>query len=276
MSSEAAPYKEALEGLQQQLASGEVQLDVYTLQGDPKQGAVSMEKVRKETASVIVAFGTLATQTALAADERTPVISALVLTAEVFRHSGNATGITLELAADTQLEWMQKLLQNTHTVGVLYNPKENQVRIDAATRLAKDRGIKLLSVPVQTPQDLPAALEGPLRQVDVLWSIADSVVISPQTAQPILLFSFRNRIPLVGLSSTWVKAGALYSLDWDYGDIGRQAGELVQRILRGTKPADLPPASPRKLTYALNMKSAQQLGVDVPRALVQGARVVFE
>ena len=125
-------------------------------------------------------------------------------------------------------------------------------------------------------QELPAALEAMSHQIDVLWSLTDAVVISPQTAQPILLFCFRNKIPLVGLSSTWVKAGALYSLDWDYGDIGRQTGELVQRIVQGAKPAELPAAMPRKLTYAINIKSAEQLGLDVPRGLVQGARQVFE
>ena len=168
------------------------------------------------------------------------------------------------------------MLPESKTVGVLYNPKENQQRVEAAIRVALQHGFKLIARPVDTPQDLPSALDSLSRQVDVLWSVTDAIVISPQTAQPILLFSFRNRIPLVGLSSTWVKAGALYSLDWDYGDIGRQAGELVQRILRGTKPADLPPASPRKLTYAINLKSAQQLGVDMPRNLVRGARQVFE
>lgn len=276
LSSDAGPYKEALQGLQQQLGSSELQLDVYSLQGDAAQAPSTLERAHKDAAVAFVTLGTLATQAVLTGDSRTPVVAGLVLNAEAFRHAGNATGITLDLPVETQFEWMQKMLPASRNVGVLYNPKENQGRIDSAAKVARERGMKLVAVPVQTPQELPAALDELARQVDVLWSVADALVMSSQTAQPILLFSFRNRIPLVGLSSTWVKAGALYSLDWDYADIGRQAGEIVQRIQRGARIAEMPPASPRKLTYALNLKSAQQLKLSLPSGLVEGARQVFE
>jgi len=224
---------------------------------------------------VLVTLGTAATQAALASDLSTPVVAALVFSSDALRRP-SVTAITLDMPMEAQFDWLRKILPEQHTVGVLYSPKENQQRVDAAARIAQARGLKLLARPVDTPQELPAALEGMSHQIDVLWSLTDPVVISPQTAQPILLFCFRNKIPLVGLSSTWVKAGALYSLDWDYNDIGRQAGELVQRLAHGAKPSELPAAAPRKFTYAINMKSAGQLGLDVPRTLVQGARQVFE
>ena len=277
VSHDAPPYKEALAGLQQQMAGNnpEVQLDVHFLQGDNRIAIAALQAARESTA-VVVTFGTAATQAALIGEGQTPVVAAMVFNSDLLRRTPSATAVILDMPLEAQFDWLRRMLPDYRTVGVLYNPKENQQRVDAAIRVARERGLKLIARAVEGPQDLPGALDSLSRQIDVLWSMTDAVVISPQTAQPILLFSFRNRIPLVGLSSTWVKAGALYSLDWDYGDIGRQAGELVQRILRGAKPADLPTASPRKLTYAVNMKSAQQLGVDVPRALVQGARLVFE
>jgi putative ABC transport system substrate-binding protein len=277
VSHDAQPYKEALAGLQQQLASGtsDLRVDVTLVQGDARAAASAIQAAR-ENAAAMVTLGTIATQAALNSDTQAPIAAAMVFNSDLLRHATSATAVTLDMPLEAQFDWLRKMLPESKTVGVLYNPKENQQRIDAAIRVAQQRGFKLIARPVDAPQDLPGALESLSRQVEVLWSVTDAIAISPQTAQPILLFSFRNRIPLVGLSSTWVKAGALYSLDWDYGDIGRQTGELVQRILRGAKPADLPPASPRKLTYAINLKSAQQLGVDVPRNLVQGARQVFE
>ena len=276
LSSDALPYKQALQGLQQQLGSAEFQMDVYSMQGDAAQAPAALERARKDGAATFVTFGTLATQAVLNGDNSTPVVAGLVLNAETFRHAGNATGITLDLPLETQFEWMQKVLPGSRNIGVLYNPKENQGRIETAVKIAREHGLKLIAVPVQTPQELPAALDDLARQVDALWSVADAIVMSSQTAQPILLFSFRNHIPLIGLSSTWVKAGALYSLDWDYADIGRQAGEIVQRIQRGARIADMTPASPRKLTYALNLRSAQQLKLSLPPGLVEGARQVFE
>ena len=275
VSHDAAPYKEALSGLQQQLASTPgLQVDSYLMQGDTRAATNALQAAH-DAGAVLVTLGTAATQAVLSSDAATPVVAALVFSSESLRRP-SVTAVTLDMPVETQFDWLRKMLPEQRTVGVLYNPKENQQRVDAAMRIAQARGLKLLARPVETPQDLPAALEGMSRQIDVLWSLTDAVVISPQTAQPILLFCFRNKIPLVGLSSTWVKAGALYSLDWDYGDIGRQTGELVQRIVHGAKPAELPAVTPRKLTYAINMKSAGQLGVDVPRSLLQGARQVFE
>jgi putative ABC transport system substrate-binding protein len=275
VSHDAAPYKEALAGLQQQLSAVPgAQVDAYLMQGDSRAASNAIQAAR-DGAAVLVTLGTAATQAALASDLSTPVVAALVFSSDALRRP-SVTAITLDMPMEAQFDWLRKILPEQHTVGVLYSPKENQQRVDAAARIAQARGLKLLARPVDTPQELPAALEGMSHQIDVLWSLTDPVVISPQTAQPILLFCFRNKIPLVGLSSTWVKAGALYSLDWDYNDIGRQAGELVQRIVHGAKPSELPAAAPRKLTYAINMKSAGQLGLDVPRTLVQGARQVFE
>jgi putative ABC transport system substrate-binding protein len=100
-------------------------------------------------------------------------------------------------------------------------------------------------------------------------------VLSLQTAEAILLFSFRNRIPFTGLSNSWVKAGALYALDRDYLDIGAQCGEMAHRILSGAAPSALPPARPRKLTYAVNLRTAEHMKLEIPAALLKGAERVF-
>jgi putative ABC transport system substrate-binding protein len=120
------------------------------------------------------------------------------------------------------------------------------------------------------------ALESLASHADVLWGIADPVVLNSQTAQPILLFSLRNRIPFIGLSLTWVKAGALYALDRDYTDIGMQCGELALQVIQGKPAGTLPPAPPRKAVYSVNLKTAHQLKVEIPRDLVQGAQSVIE
>src|SRR2546425_8044938 len=113
-------------------------------------------------------------------------------------------------------------------------------------------GLTLLARKAHSPKDLPDALASLNNRADGLWGVADQIVLNPQTVKPILLFSLRNRIPFVGLSATWVKAGALYALDRDYDDIGRQLGEAAVKILRGAAPGSLPPASPRKVVYCIN------------------------
>jgi len=132
-----------------------------------------------------------------------------------------------------------------------------------------------LTSEVETPQALPEALENLARRAEILWGITDQTVLSPQTAEPILLFSFRNRIPFTGLSTSWAKAGALYALDRDYNDIGLQCGEIAGKILQGTPINSIPPYPPRKVFYALNLKTADYMKLSIPETLVNGAQQVF-
>jgi putative ABC transport system substrate-binding protein len=89
------------------------------------------------------------------------------------------------------------------------------------------------------------------------------------------LFSFRHQIPLIGHSTPWVKAGALYALDRDYTDIGLQCAEMAGKILAGQAASSLPPVPPRKVRYTLNRKTAEQMKLDLPvRAFRDAAEVV--
>ena len=86
----------------------------------------------------------------------------------------------------------------------------------------------------------------------------------------------RNRIPFVGLSQTWVKAGALYALDRDYEDIGAQCGELAVKILQGTSPSALPPVTPRKVVYSINLRTARHMKLDISPGALRDAQAVIE
>ena len=129
---------------------------------------------------------------------------------------------------------------------------------------------------VETPRALPEALDEITRTADVLWGIPDSLVMTPQTAEPILLSTLKSKIPLVGLSASWVKAGALYALDRDYVDIGLQAGELAGKLLHGTSASSLSPVYPRKVAYVLNLKTASLINHEFPQDLIRGALQVFQ
>jgi len=135
--------------------------------------------------------------------------------------------------------------------------------------------MRLEAYEVNTPQDIPGALEGLSRKAEVLWGVADSLTLSPSNAKNVLLFSFRNSIPFIRPSATWVKAGALYSLDWNYADLGAQCGEMAQKILAGAAPSSLPPATPRKVLYSLNLVTARQMKITMPEPVVRGARQVY-
>jgi putative ABC transport system substrate-binding protein len=136
-------------------------------------------------------------------------------------------------------------------------------------------GLHLEAVEVRTPQDILFALTTLANTIDVLWGLADTLTLSPQMAKHILLFTFRNDIPFVGPSEAWTRAGALYSLDWDYKDLGAQCGDMAIQILRGKTAKAIPPASPRTIRYSVNMNTARQMRLNVPEDVVKKAWTVY-
>ena len=278
VSQDASPYQEVLDGFKQALEAQGVraQFDVHALHGDGAKAEEALLGARQDGAGLLLALGSLGAQAAVREVRDIPVVAGLILNADALAKSPNATAVVLEFPVETELRFLQRLLPGQRNVGVLFNPLENQARIDAAARAAGALGLTLYARKVVSPKELPDALESLNKRADVLWGVADQIVLNSRTARPILLFSLRNRIPFVGLSATWVKAGALYALDRDYHDIGVQCGEMAVRILQGAAPSTLPPVPPRKVVYTVNLKTARLLRLDLRAPVLQAAQAVIE
>lgn len=276
-SSTAAPYKEALAGFQQSLQQQGigVHYDTYVLEGDAAKVEQTLQEARQTPADLFFTLGTLATQRFLKEMTGPPAIAGLILNPDDLKEAPNATGVVLEFPLEVQFQWLRRFLPTAGTVGVVYNPKENQRKIEAAGRIARTYGFTLEAQEVQAAKDLPVALENLAKKAHVLWGVVDQLVFTSQTDKQILIFSFQNRIPFVGLSAAWVKAGALYALDWDYTDLGMQCGEMAGKVLHGAKASTMPPAVPRKVAYSLNQKTARHMKIDIAEALMRGARDVY-
>lgn len=274
-SSKAVPYEEATAGVQQALQQHGVQvpIDLYTLDGDTDKMSAAFGHLAPD--DILVTLGALALQRVRAVVSTRPLVAGMLLSTEGLQSLPNATAVSLEFPWEVQVQWLRRVLPHIRTLGVLYNPKDNQRRIEAARQAARGLGFTVETQEVHDAKDLPAALASLGKRVEVLWGVVDDLVLNPQTAQQILLFSFQNRLPLIGLSAAWVKAGALYALEWDYTDIGQQCGEMVVQILHGAQARTLPIAAPRKVLYTLNQKTARHMKIDLAESLVRGAREVF-
>jgi len=276
-SSHTEPYQRVVEGFRAYMSAQGVTsgFSFHSLQDDREAARKALGAARRSADSIVLTIGSVATQDALQSEGSAPVVACMIMNDHDLRRSAIATGVTLEFSLDTQFQWIKRFVPRGKSIGVLYNPRENQAQVDAAKRVAESHGLRLVARPVESPQALPAALASLSNDVDVVWGLSDQLVLSAQTGEAILLFSFRNRIPFAGLSESWVRAGALYALDRDYVDIGAQCGELALRVLRGTAPRDLPPARPRRLTYAINLRAAEHMNLDVSEDLIEGAKQVF-
>jgi len=277
MSSDSTQYQQVLSGFKQQLDEQGIRADYFQakldddlLPGEP------LSHNENGGPRLFLAIGSQATNVVLDQTNGAPVISALALDAEKLEKADIATGVLMEHPIEVHFEYMKRLMPGVERVGVLFNPQENRQNVEKAQSIATELEIDLVTGEVKQPRDLPTTLQFVANTVQLIWGIADHTVFVPETAEHLLVYSFRNRVPLTGLSEAWVKAGALYSLERDYFDVGVQCGGLAGKILAGASPGSLQPVSPRKVMYMLNLRTAQHMKLDLPPDMIAGASRVYE
>ncbi|SEL13496.1 putative ABC transport system substrate-binding protein [Colwellia chukchiensis] len=204
------------------------------------------------------------------------IIATLTLNTDLIASANNSTGIAIQVPSKRQLQWHQRILPDAKRIGVLYDPKNSQALVDELTIAAESMSLKIIAVAVHAPTELSAALKRLGREADSILSIPDNSVYSGKTAKAILLFAYRNKLPFVGMSRAWVKAGAIYALDWDYFQLGQQSGTIALDILAGKKAKAIAIQYPTSEQYLLNLKTAEQLKIDFSSNIINGASEVFQ
>ncbi len=247
-----------------------VALTQELLRGNPDvivaQGATVLGAVRVNGA-VPVVFG-------FSGD---PVEAGLV--ASFARPGGTATGIamqSLELVGK-RLEYLKALVPRVQRIGILANPSHpgEQLELKASQEAAQRLGLVVHYRQVTGSAEFGSALEALARErVDALVVFPDGVVMS--RAAEIAEFARRQRIGAVSGWAEFAEAGNLMTYGPSLRVTWRQAATVVDRILRGAKPADLPVEQPLRYELVLNMKTARELGLRVPQSLLLAAERLIE
>jgi putative ABC transport system substrate-binding protein len=261
------PFEVARDAL---IAELEGEMDLVSIQVEPGNPA-SAARLLELRPDVIVPIGTQAARWAADATEDVPIVFAMVLDpvsgglVQTFeRPGGRITGAALDISFETQFRAVQEILQ-ARRVAVLYNPERSGAIVEKARRQAREFNVQLVPIPVDSRASFEQALQSVDGSFDALWSIPDTMVFSPKFAERILLYTIRNRIPLVGLSEQHVRAGALYSLATSFEENGRQAAELVRRVATGEPAAQVALETPRTVEIVFNRRTAENLRVRLPQ-----------
>jgi putative ABC transport system substrate-binding protein len=262
-----------------------IALDIrFADSGGPERSAELLAELVRENVDVIVVRGGATAQRAQRATSTIPIVFVfagnpigLGLVASLARPGGNLTGFSLLGAelAPKQLQLLQEAAPGIARVGVLYNADDPsmvlslQGAVDAAPRL----GLQILDLGIRQDQlaaPLAAALSG---RVEALW-----VLGSGFTGQrvPILSFAAQHRLPAMYTVREWVPEGGLMSYGVNFTDLFRRAATYVDKILKGTKPADLPVELPTKFDLVLNLGTARALGLTIPQSVLLQATEVIQ
>ena len=211
--------------------------------------------------------------------EPDPVGTALV--ASLAHPGGNVTGLA-DAHADLvpkRLELLKQVVPSATRVGILWSPANPgtapQVRI--AEGAAPALGLTVLPVAVKGPRrdDLDRAFATIERaRLESLFVIGDSTLGVQRDRLAEL--SLKHRLPTSASHSRWAEGGLLMSYGTDFVDLFRRSASLVDRVLRGAKPADLPVEQPTKFELVINMHTAKALGLAISPSLLSRADRVIE
>ena len=274
-SSDIAAYNQAIAGFKAALPSGIV-LSEYDLQGDLEKGRKLARKVRASDTSLVFAVGLKAAKAAQLEIVDIPVVYSMVLDpAKYDLNTPNMTGVLLEVPIERQLAMIRTLLPHLKHIGTLYDPSKTTALIEEARRLLKPVATDLISIQVTSERDVPGALRALLPSVGALWLVPDSTVLTDESLRFILNTAIEERVPVIGFSREFARSGALLCLSVNYGDIGRQAGQLTRKLLDGQLSLPMKPWHPDRIETSLNLKTAKFLGIEIPREFEQKADELY-
>jgi putative ABC transport system substrate-binding protein len=213
----------------------------------------------------------------MAASGADPVSAGFI--ASLARPGGNITGMSM-LSAELdgkRIELLKAAVNRLKRIAVLQNPDFPQAenRWKETSAAGKSLGVQVEPWAVRTPQDIEVAFgrTGKARP-DGLLVLTDPVVLE-RNRERIIALAFKHRLPAIYPWTIYVEESGLMSYSANLLDMHRRSAYYVDRILRGTKPADLPVEQPMKFEFVINLKTAKQLGVVIPQwTLMKADRVI--
>jgi ABC-type uncharacterized transport system substrate-binding protein len=201
------------------------------------------------------------------------------LIASLAHPGGNVTGLAV-LNAETsakRVELLQEVLPGISRGAVLWNSANpaNSLAFRETESAGQKLGVKLVSQEVRSPGDFENAFAAMAEQhPDVLLVVQDALTL--EYRKEIIDFTLRNKLPSMFVGKEWVEEGGLMSYGDRLPERYRRAADLVDKVLRGTKPADIPVEQPTTFELAINLKTAKAIGLNLSPSFLARADLVIE
>jgi putative ABC transport system substrate-binding protein len=187
---------------------------------------------------------------------------------------GNITGITFGVQEARRLEWLMQIAPTVEQIYAPYNPDDPAPvsALETVREAAAKLGVELITREARNPEEVTAAVENIPEEADAIFLLPDSLI---GTRVPDLMkTAIELQLPTSGASFDAVKNNTLIGYGPDPSRSGKQAARLVDRILRGVKPADLP-VETAEFYLAINLKVAEAIGLDIPDEILRQADTII-
>jgi putative ABC transport system substrate-binding protein len=247
--------------------------------------ALAVELVQLKV-DVIVTETTPAAQAAKKATTTIPIVMALSadavgtgLVASLARPGANITGLTF-IGTDLSgklVELLKEISPKTSRLAYLAHPElaPEAIAFKAMQPVARGLGMAIKLVEARNQNDFKGAF-GEMKQARVDGLVVSQNVVYVQNRKLIVDLAAKQRLPTIYGRSDFVDAGGLASYGTSFPDLYRRAAIYVDKVLKGTKPADLPVEQPMKFELVINLKAAKQIGLTIPQSVLYRADKVIK
>ena len=201
---------------------------------------------------------------------------ALGLVDSLARPRGNITGITTfaSVLSGKRIELLKETVPKLSRVAVLWNPRGPGQGWKESQLAAREMGLELHSMEVSSADKFDSAFKEALKAGSAAIAVTQNPVVTSHQKQ-IVDLATKSRVPVIYPRGDYVAAGGLMSYGADPTEHYRRAAVLVDKILKGAKPEDLPIEQPMKFEFVINLKAAKQIGLTIPpNVLVRADKVI--
>jgi len=261
-------------------------IEYRAAQGEPDRLKQAARELANIPVDVIVEYGSPAARAAQMATTTIPIVMTSIgdpvragFVASLARPGGNMTGNTIlgpELSPK-RLQLLKEVIPSVSRAAFLWNPDNasNAVIRDELQAAMPMLGMSLISVEVRSTSEFDTAFAAMLREhPDALLMTSDP--FHQLHIRRIIAFLAENRIPGMFQIKENVLAGGFMSYGASLPDLFRRSALYVDKILQGTRPADLPVQQPTKFEFVINVKTAKAIGINVPESILLRADEVIE
>jgi ABC-type uncharacterized transport system substrate-binding protein len=191
---------------------------------------------------------------------------------------GNVTGLSIQQTdtAGKRLELLREAVSNLGRLAIMANPGARGAMLETrqVQEAGRTLGHEVTTLEIRRTDDIAPAIEALKGRADALYVATDPLVFTNRMRINTLAQGLQ--LPTIYGSREYVEAGALMSYGPNFPGLFRRAAEYVDKILRGTKPADIPVEQPTKFDLVINLKTAKAIGLKLPESFLVRADEVIE
>ena len=251
---------------------------------DEKLPELAAELVRLKM-DIIVTHGGSGVRVIQQASQAIPIVFAVSadpvgegLVASLARPGGNVTGLSdlHSVIVSKRLELLKEVVPSASRIAFLWNSASGSgpPQLKELQAAAPALGVTLLSFGVKGPDDFDRTFSAIGKERPAALILHGNPLIGTHIRR-IAEFAVKSRLPSIYTLRHFVDAGGLMSYGTNFDDMYRRCATYVDKILKGTKPADLPVEQPKKFEFIINLKAAKQIGLTIPpNVLVRADRVI--